>query len=478
MIIEAVKRAWLRFPLGVVWLAVATLGIIDDLINIEIFKDLKNLDLSLIYGGVMGFLATIGVTLWSEFLGKRKNVAVAVASIIVAIDAVIVYFDPSATNHAGIAARLSLGTALLVASLFVPVKGNEGWHFAWRQICNGVVAFLVGQVCVIATLVISMTIELLFDVDCGDQMASIMVICGFTFPALLFIGRMPTPEQNAGQAAVFRMSAFACGLFLYVFLPITIIYLAVFWVYGLKILSSWSLPDGFVTVPGAGLCAAVLFMLFFLEGVRRFNPRNRITLIGLKLLPWLTLPVVLLMSIAIGYRIAQYGFTSPRLYVLIFNVWCWVVFIILGLKENRRYDRVAQSFAIVFAATSILPWANFTNLGKLLERKNSVKPEVVEEVTRPKVLSCEKCPVPEGFRWMKKTTVYRKDLNKTTAVIDNIKYIVPTDSVANLDARDFESFYLRPASGSDGSIYVVKNMDIEMSKDTIVTYLDGYLYTK
>lgn len=109
MIIEAVKRAWLRFPLGVVWLAVATLGIIDDLINIEIFKDLKNLDLSLIYGGVMGFLATIGVTLWSEFLGKRKNVAVAVAvaSIIVAIDAVIVYFDPSATNHAGIAARLS-----------------------------------------------------------------------------------------------------------------------------------------------------------------------------------------------------------------------------------------------------------------------------------------------------------------------------------------------------------------------------------
>lgn len=79
---------------------------------------------------------------------------------------------------------------------------------------------------------------------------------------------------------------------------------------------------------------------------------------------------------------------------------------------------------------------------------------------------------------MKKTTVYRKDINKTTAVIDNIKYIVPTDSVANLDARDFESFYLRPASGSDESIYVVKNMDIEMSKDTIVTYLDGYLYTK
>ena len=55
MIVEAVKRAWLRFPLGVVWLAVATLGIIDELINFEIFKDLKNLDLSLIYGGVMGF---------------------------------------------------------------------------------------------------------------------------------------------------------------------------------------------------------------------------------------------------------------------------------------------------------------------------------------------------------------------------------------------------------------------------------------
>lgn len=478
MISEAAERAWLRFPLAVAWLAVCSFGMIEEVVNFEIFRGLKNLSLSLIYGGFMGFFATIAVTLWCEFLGKKKTAFVAIASVLVATDAMILYFEPSALTDAGIVGRIALGTALVVASLFVPAKVSEGWHFTWSQVCNLLVSFAVGQVCIVAMLIIFLTIGMLFDANLDTLLPTCLIIGGFTFPAIMFLGRTPTPEQNLRETAEFRLSAFTSGFFLYFCMPLTLIYLAVLLVYGLKILVTWSLPIGSVTVPCAGLCAAVLFLLFFLEGVRRSNPSNRVTLIALKWLPWLTLPVILLMSVAIVYRIAQYGITAPRLYVLLFNVWCWVVFILLGLKEKRRYDRVARSFALIFAAVSILPWANFTTLGKLLEHPVKETEEVVEEVVN-RILSCNVCSVPEGFKTMQEITINRYDrMIEQPVTIDGVKYAIPVDSVSAIDNdNDFESFFLRPLSGSSDSIFVVKTIEFRDSASE-VSYLKGYLFTK
>ncbi len=80
------------------------------------------------------------------------------------------------------------------------------------------------------------------------------------------------------------------------------------------------------------------------------------------------LPLLVLMSVAVGYRIGEYGLTASRLYVVTFNIWCYCVFLYLGLSDRRRLNGVALSFAVIFLATSILPWANYVNISNMMMR--------------------------------------------------------------------------------------------------------------
>lgn len=477
MIREAVVQAWTRFPLAVIWLVVFSVGMMIAFINPAILQSHKGLDHSLVYGGFMGYCATLAVTLWCEFLGKNSRIAVIVAALIIAADSVIIYCQPWATAEAGIVGRIALGTALVVACIFVPAPRRENWHFAWSQFCNVAAAVLIGTVCMGAIMIIFSTIEGLFNIHYGNAIWCFITLGGFSLPAMMILGRTITQSINAGDAAGFRLSVFASGTFLYFLLPLTVIYLAVFYVYGLNILFRWSLPNGFVTLPGTVLCAAVLALMFFLEGVRRSNPSNNAAALALKWLPWLALPVVLLMSIAIIYRVAQYGFTPPRLYVLTFNVWCWVVFILLGLKENRNYGYVARSFALVFAATSILPWANYMNLGKYLERPSS--PSEEHETLYRRYSAGNDIPVPEGFRRMHYESVFYKSFEDNIPVIKGVAYPLPADSIMATGEDDFKAFFIRPASGSSDSVYVVTGVEFSKTGKGIVTdNIEGYLYMK
>lgn len=480
MIRETALQAWLRFPVAVAWLALFAVGMLLALIRPEFLENSKNLDQSLVYGGVMGYFATVAVTLWCEFLGKPKNAAVIVASVLVAIDSVILYYTPLPMGDAVIVRRAALGTALVIACFFVPADRGNAWHFAWSQFCNLAAAILVGLACIFATMIIYGTVRALFEVDCEDFISYGVTLGGLTLPALMILGRTITTEQNKEDAADFQLTTFGSGFFLYFLLPVTAVYMGVLYVYGLDILFSWSLPKGVVTGVGTGLCAAVLVLLFFLEGVRRSNPTNTTVPKVLKWLPWLTLPVVLLMSVAIGYRISQYGFTAPRLYVLTFNIWCWAVFILLGLKENRNYGRVAQSFAIIFVATSILPWANFMTLGEYLEgpQKDKTDVEVVSDYKY--FIDKDDIAIPEGFTCVREVSIAGSGIVNGTAKVGGVGYVFPADSLMAVDERDFSTFFIRPVSGTTDSIFAVNSVRMEEAGEGDVTVygLDGYIFTK
>lgn len=478
MICETAMQAWLRFPVAVAWLAIFAIGMLVSFLRPEFLEEYKRLGDSLSYGGFMGYCATMAVTLWCEFLGKPKNVAVIVASVLVAVDTFIIYSGP--VGEAAFVRRTALGAALVIACFFVPAPRRDGWHFAWSQFCNLSAAVLVGAVCAMATVVISMSIELLFNINCNDLVSWGITLGALTLPGLMILGRTITTEQNKEDAADFQLTTFGSGFFLYFLLPITAVYMAVLYVYGLDILFRWSLPKGVVTGVGTGLCAAVLVLLFFLEGVRRSNPTNTTVPKVLKCLPWLTLPVVLLMSVAIGYRISQYGFTAPRLYVLTFNIWCWAVFILLGLKENRNYGRVAQSFAIVFVATSILPWANFMTLGDYLRGPIDDSVEETVDWDYKYFVDNDNITIPEGFTHMRNVSVGQNKIEEGIANVGGAEYAIPADSLVALEKGDFRALFIAPLSENRDSVFAVSSVRIGKSDNSgVVIYaLDGYIFTK
>ena len=80
-------------------------------------------------------------------------------------------------------------------------------------------------------------------------------------------------------------------------------------------------------------------------------------------LPALVIPLLVLMSVGIWRRISDYGITIDRLYILLFNVWCYVVCLVLCIQKSRRVWWIPISFCALFFLASIGPWS-FTAITK------------------------------------------------------------------------------------------------------------------
>ena len=78
-------------------------------------------------------------------------------------------------------------------------------------------------------------------------------------------------------------------------------------------------------------------------------------------MPFLALPLLVLMSIAIGRRIMDYGITVNRLYMATLNLWFYGVCIGLILFRGHRIHWIPLSFAALAFVTSSLP-VNFYSI--------------------------------------------------------------------------------------------------------------------
>lgn len=258
--------------------------------------------------------------------------------------------------------RSAIITALVVAIIFVPSRKVWAWNFSNSQVVSLLTAEVFAMAFSIAIGIIFCTIFALFSVENFKLMFCVQGAVDIVVPSIIFLHLVPRREQAEGLADSFKVTKFQCGTAKFFFLALTVIYMAILYVYGLKILFTWELPRGVVTWSVTGLTGAVLVTLFLLEGVRRTHPDDALTLRATRLLPMAMIPLFVLMSVGVLYRIGQYGMTATRLYVLTFNVWCYVVFAYMIITRTRRFNGVAISFAVVFLLTSIFPYANYITL--------------------------------------------------------------------------------------------------------------------
>lgn len=370
MLVTAFREAWRRFPVTVlyvlytvVWCVVYTIFEIDLYNTPWSGKTVA----ALWYLGGVGVPLTLAVSLWCEYLSRPSRPYMVIANLLLFADAIYIMCGSGLTD-VWMVGRMAIITALVVAIIFVPSRKAWAWNFANAQVVSLMTAGVFAMAFSIAISIIFGTIFALFSVENFKLMFCVQEIVGIVVPSIIFLHLVPRVEQVDGLAESFKATKFQCGTAKFFFLAITVIYMAILYVYGLKILFTWELPRGVVTWSVTGLTGAVLVTLFLLEGVRRTHPDDALTLRATRLLPMAMIPLFVLMSVGVLYRIGQYGMTASRLYVLTFNVWCYVVFAYMIFSRTRRFNGVAISFAVVFLLTSILPYANYITLSNHMMR--------------------------------------------------------------------------------------------------------------
>jgi len=352
-----------RWPLTVVYLCLVAMWML-----IEIWYDglviSNNFELATPYLFGEGALLSLAVSIWCDFLGYRRYIlhAQIAANTLLFIDYIYLLFNATALGNAGMIARGAITTALIVAVIFMPPRrGNDGraWFYSYAQISNIVTTWLVAVVMSVALSIIYSTLEMLFDIRSTNTYVTTLVLGAFFIPAMLLLYRIPTPDELIHNEAEYTPTRFTVGLVKYLLCPLAAIYMAILYIYGIRILATLEWPRGMVSYAVSGMTAVTVLLCFLLESVCRRGTEPFFAKVR-RFMPLAIIPLLTMMSVAIGMRINQYGITAARLYLLAFNIWAYAAMLWLGLARGRRFNIIPASFAAVFLLVSIVPGANFT----------------------------------------------------------------------------------------------------------------------
>lgn len=201
----------------------------------------------------------------------------------------------------------------------IPFKAVEVMNaFGWTALFSLVIG--------VGTMMIFVMINTLFEMNWHlDRFARIIfesTILLFSVPFFMS-GIRPGSETTEGEySKLFK------GLLNYVCLPLAIIYTVIIYAYSMKILFTWEWPKGLVSHLVLWYSFFVVILFMFLRAQKKQLPRVP------DYFPLYVVPLMAMMFMSIGQRIAQYGFTPNRYFVVLAGIFSTIALIYVGMKKK------------------------------------------------------------------------------------------------------------------------------------------------
>lgn len=268
--------------------------------------------------------------------------------------------DFSVTYQIGMASI----SVLVFISCFINsfYKDRNDVPFVNFTIRMAVVLAATGIVTLIFMLAICLmmnALDTLFKINVTDYAYFMTAIISWAllFPTLL-LQYVPNGEEKHNYST--DLGKFITGVTKWLALPVTAAYMVILYVYAIKILVTWTLPNGWVAIP-VTVCFALCLLTLLLLYPEAYS-ENEKPLLGAvrRWIPVVMLPLLVLMSVGIFKRLGDYGVTIERLYLLTFNLWCYGICLGLIFSRGKRLWWIPASFALVFLLASVGPW-NFSS---------------------------------------------------------------------------------------------------------------------
>ncbi len=228
------------------------------------------------------------------------------------------------------------------------------WNFSTRTVGYLAVATLIGGALTLGLLLLVESLKMLFGIIISQEVyMDIWTVCMALLAPVLFMNLIPKGE-NKYQNEAPEFSRFAKGVIQYLFLPLLGLYFITLYAYGAKILYQWSLPVGGVSYLVSGSMVLMVLLIYLTYPIQH-REDNKLFKRVTRWLPVVMLPLLALMTVAIARRLADYGITVSRLYLLVFNVWCYAVCLWLIFTRNKRIWLIPASFAAILFLISVGP---------------------------------------------------------------------------------------------------------------------------
>lgn len=311
------------------------------------------------------YLGTGAVLSWAlqMFAMGRGRLGVIVSTVAQALwlgNAIYLYCTIDDLSLSIMLGNASVLSFIVVAALIAPTLGTRSelptWNYTLRTLGNILLAGLLSSLVAGGlSLLLWMMDELLGFLIPDKAFLYLWVSVPILLFTYLFLSQQPSRDELVREEAYSLkiLTVFAR----YLLAPLLGLYLLVLYVYALRILLMWELPEGLVSVPISVSFGAMLLLVSLLYPVRQTGEPKRYDEFLCRWLPLLILPLLVLMSIGLGKRWSDYGVTIMRLYLLVANLWCYFACAYLFLYRSQRIRLLPLSLSLIFLLTSIGPWS-------------------------------------------------------------------------------------------------------------------------
>ena len=356
VLLERFGQSFRRFPLAMLFIIFMTCFILY-LNHGGDFGD--KLEFFLIFYPATGALLAVALSLITEDF-KNRLVAVAVQAVAhavwLAVSVYLTRFDRFSTPQliAVSATVFAIGMAVFLVCFYRKHQDMPFWNFSTRTLTALAVATAIGCALSLGLLLLVESLKMLFGLHIADKFyLDIWIVCMVLLAPSLFMALIPKGE-NKYLTTVPVFSGFAKGVVQYLFIPLLLLYMVTLYTYAAKILYEWALPVGNVSYLVSGSMVLMVLLIYITYPIQH-QDGNKLFKRVTRWLPVAMLPLLALMTVAIGRRLSDYGITVSRLYLLVFNVWCYAVCLWLIFTRNKRIWLIPASFAVILFLISVGP---------------------------------------------------------------------------------------------------------------------------
>ncbi|WP_019948939.1 DUF4153 domain-containing protein [Hymenobacter aerophilus] len=313
----------------------------------------------------LGLPLTLALALTAERYGWRPAGRAAAQLAALALLGLWYAFSPNEPNFVWglrlllllLAAHLAVAAGPYLAALRGPADTPGFWRYNERLFLRILTAALYSGVLYVGCALALLAVDNLFGVKLdGRWYGYLLVALATVFNTWFFLAGVP-----ADFAALEQPAPYPKGLKVFtqfVLLPLVVLYFAILYAYLGRILLTWTLPQGWVSVLVLALAVAGIFALLLIHPLRHDAGNAWISTFA----RWFyraLFPLLGLLAVAIGTRIADYGITEERYFVLLLAGWLLGMAAYFLLRRGQGIIWIPASLGLLALLAAGGPWGAF-----------------------------------------------------------------------------------------------------------------------
>lgn len=253
-------------------------------------------------------------------------------------------------------ALVNLASHLLVAvgPFLNRTPDADFWEFNKTLFLNFVIGAVYSALLFGGLAIAIMAVDNLFELDVdGEVYGHLFFLLAGVFNTSYFLYHFPEGIRLAkDQRPEYHIAL--RNLTKYILIPIVTIYFVILYAYSLKILVQWELPRGWVGSLVLGFSVAGIFSWLLNYYLEETDGSVLVSAFRKWFFPVL-LPMTLLLFLAIGRRIQDYGVTEPRMLVANTGVWLFIMCVYFIFAKRPTIKLIPASLILFALASAIGP---------------------------------------------------------------------------------------------------------------------------